>query len=238
MNFLGHIAVTTDAFDDIEAVESVEAVEVVKRGRALGAALPDLAAMAGVRFVRSELPEAVGRGVGDHHRADRAFHAHPAFRQGATGLRQGLLAQGLETGPSRAVAHAGWELLLDGCLTNDPVFVAWAVQVLAGAGALADHFDEPSARGRWERLCRHLADDVWWLGYRDPAFVAQRLYRRLAGRRRLQFGPEWTPTVAQGLAEAQPGVRASYEAVVTATVAALGPPPAGRDAAVVGIGGS
>ena len=135
MNVLGHIHVAlAGGRDDPEYL--------------LGAVLPDLAPMAGVRLrARSGLPGAVGEGVRCHLRADRAFHAHAGFRDGAAALRRAVAAAGVASGPSRAVGHAGWELLLDGTLVGTEVERAFHGAVRM-AGEVADAL-APADRARW-----------------------------------------------------------------------------------------
>src|SRR5690606_17656531 len=54
----------------------------------LGAVLPDLAPMAGVRVRRNELDGDLAEGVRCHLRTDAAFHAHRDFRAGSRALRE------------------------------------------------------------------------------------------------------------------------------------------------------
>ena len=87
MNVLGHIHVAlAGGRDDPEYL--------------LGAVLPDLAPMAGVRLrARSDLPGSVGEGVRCHLRADRAFHAHAGFRRRRRAPRRGRRGRRLRGRP-------------------------------------------------------------------------------------------------------------------------------------------
>ena len=85
MNFLAHAEVARRSGGDADFV--------------LGAVLPDLLPMAGVRLDRDAVPAAVAAGWSEHHRADAAFHASPTFAAGVAGLRTDLRRTSLTTGP-------------------------------------------------------------------------------------------------------------------------------------------
>jgi hypothetical protein len=104
MNFFGHVVVAT--------------WQPARDARtALGAMLPDLVGVAGLRGVAPGDPE-VARGVALHHRTDEVFHASDTFVSLQTLLRSALEARGIRGGPARAAAHVGIELLLDGLLLD------------------------------------------------------------------------------------------------------------------------
>lgn len=172
---------------------------------AYGAALPDLCSMAGIRMDRSLLPEAVGEGVALHHRTDTAFHSLAEFTTGAGHLRELLKAAGLPVGASRAVGHAGWELLLDGCLLERAGVEESFARVLEDAPEVVGSVS-PGERDRWRSLVSNMGSDRWWVGYRDPELVAVRLQRLLRARRRLSYGTEQIPLVAGALAVTKPVV--------------------------------
>jgi hypothetical protein len=195
----------------------------------LGAVLPDLAPIAGVRVRgRSGLPGAVGDGVRCHLRADRAFHAHGGFREGAAALRRAVAAAGVASGASRAVGHAGWELLLDGTLVGTEVEEAFHAGVRdAGeqvAGALG-----PDDRARWAAFLAR-ARGGGRLRYDEPRWVAERLHAMLARRPRLRLPDDQVATVAGALAAHAGAVVAAAPAVLRDTALAAGsaPSPAGR----------
>lgn len=179
----------------------------------LGTALPDLASMVGVRVDRALLPPTVAEGVACHLAADEAFHAHPVFREGSAALRADLRASGLATGPTRAVGHAGWELLLDGALVGGEVEAAYrssldvADVVLSAIGS--------DQRYRWSRLLAHRPAPP--LRYDDPVWVAERLRSMLAHRPRLGFDVGSAGVVAAVLAEHRPRVAAVADEVVRAS---------------------
>lgn len=181
----------------------------------LGAMVPDLAAEAGGRFsATSGWSTAVLDGVGWHRATDRAFHASRPFLDGVHRLREDLSAAGLARGPARAVAHAGWELVLDGVLLDDGATVGAYLAALDvppgrfGPGMAAADADRWSAA-----LARRRSLGVP-AAYADPAGVAEVLHRILQRRPRLSFGAASVPAVAAVLADHQPAVRAAAERVV------------------------
>jgi hypothetical protein len=187
----------------------------------LGAALSDLSAMAGLRFEVADLHEEIALGVRCHWATDRVFHADPAFVAGIKHLRSAAEAAGLAPGASRALAHAGWELLLDGVLAARPGAADPLLGALAGAAAASDAFG-PERRGPWERLVRRLLGDRLWTRYEDPAFVAERLFAMLARRPRLAFPPDAIGAATGVLTEARPDVAGVADAVLDRVVARLG----------------
>jgi hypothetical protein len=197
VNYLGHVAVAlATGREDPPFV--------------LGAALPDLASMAGVRVDRLLLPAAVAAGVGCHLRADEQFHAHPAFRDGSAALRRDLDAAGLPAGPRRAIGHAGWELLLAGTFVGGPAEAAHRSGLRSAALVLPalSH-----AHGvRWSTLIAQGPPSQ--LRYDEPAWVVDRLFAMLARRPRLSFDESLKPTVVEVLAGHQPSVAAVAATVV------------------------
>jgi len=188
--------------------------------QAFGAALPDLASMAGTRVERSLLPPSVEEGVALHHRTDTAFHALEAFHTGSRQIRQALFRAGLPTGPARAVGHAGYELLLDGCLLTRPGVQEEFIRVLAGAPDVAAAV-APADAGHWRELVAAMRDERWWLGYKDPQMVAGGLHRRLQPRRLLRFSQAELPAVSAALTAALPAVEAVTDGIIGAVVQAI-----------------
>jgi hypothetical protein len=210
VNFVAHINVA-------------RALEPADPEFALGAAVPDLAAMSGLPIDPDRLSPGLRRGVALHHRTDRAFHANPLFRAGAADLRHRLSAQGLPTGPVRAVGHAGWELLLDGCLLERPGTADGLVEVLTLGPALNTAASDRTEARRWTALVESLVTERWWMGYRSPLFVAQRLYGRLRARPRLAFEADRVADVARALEGSRADVDSVTDEVVSSTVSALAP---------------
>lgn len=214
MNFLGHTHVALAIGGDDPAF-------------LLGAALPDLAPMAGVRLARSGLDGALGAGVRCHIDADAAFHAHAAFLSGAGDLRRTVAARGVASGPARAVGHAGWELLLDGTLVGTDVEVAFRGALVAGeqVGPLL----APDDRPRWARFLARVRSSPG-LRYDDPHWVAARLHGMLAHRPRLRLPDHQVATVAGALDAAAGGVADVAALLLDDTAGATGRPigPSGR----------
>jgi hypothetical protein len=169
---------------------------------------------------RSRLPGAVGEGVALHHRTDTAFHSLVEFTTGAGHLRDLLKAAGLPVGASRAVGHAGWELLLDGCLLERAGVEDSFARVLAGAPDVVGSVSL-GEQDKWRALVSNLGSDRWWVGYRDPELVAARLQRLLRARRRLSYGTEQIPLVAVVLAATKAGVDEVTDHVMQAVGARL-----------------
>jgi hypothetical protein len=211
VNYLGHVAVALAGGRD-------------EPHFLLGAALPDLASMAGVRLDRDRATGPVADGVACHLAADTAFHDHPAFRAGAAALRRDLGAAGLATGPRRAIGHAGWELLLDGTLTGTHVEVAYREALAQGGAATAAVV--PGDRPRWAALLAHGAPPP--LRYDDPAWVAERLAAMLGRRPRLAMAADQVPVVAEVLDRHLEPVRAVASQVVADVAASVAASSAGR----------
>ena len=176
MNFLGHAAVARHHDDDPAYV--------------LGAVLPDLLPMAGLRLDRSAVGPQVAAGWRDHHRVDAAFHASADFTQGVRALHADL--HPLERGPRRAVAHVGWELLLDEVVADDAdTLVAFRAALEAGRDLHPD--------AGWHRLLDRLAAGPF-------VEVALRVHRTVGRRPRLAFDAELVPLVADVLERHRPTV--------------------------------
>ena len=175
MNFLAHAAVARREDDDPRFV--------------LGAVLPDLLPMAGVHLDRDAVATEVGAGWRAHHRADAAFHGCDAFLVGVSALRTDLRATELATGPRRAVAHVGWELLLDEAVVDD-------AEVVAAFRAALDEGRSLTDDRRWQGLLDRFTE----LGPSGPDVVAWRVHRAVSRRARLAFDEALVPQVADVLA--------------------------------------
>jgi len=210
VNFVGHVQVALLVESSHE-----DRIEV-----AFGAALPDLASMAGTRLDKAGLSGGVRAGVALHHRTDAVFHSLVEFRAGVQHLAEQLKASGLATGPSRAVAHAGWELLLDGCLLERAGVERDFTAVLDGGPDVADAVS-PADPERWRRLLTAMRSERWWLGYGDPELVARALQRRLSTRSRLSFSVAELPLVAEALVLAKPDVGRAVGPILEGGVAGV-----------------
>ena len=207
MNVLGHASVAIAWGGDDPAF-------------VLGAVLPDLASMIGVRVDRSRLEGPVAEGIRCHVAADSIFHDQPDFRAGSAALRRDLAGRGLDRGPVRAVGHAGWELLLDGTLVGSPAEAAYwrALEV----GELASDAITRSDLRRWQGFLAYGRRRPR-LRYDDPPWVAERLHDLLSRRPRLRFPRELLPAVADVLGAHAGGVAAVAPGVLT-TITAGRPP--------------
>jgi hypothetical protein len=154
----------------------------------LGAMLPDLLGMTGLRLREVYDPE-LARGVALHHATDGAFHVAPVFTSLCGDAIARLTRAGVERGTARAVGHVGVELLLDGALSDDSdarTLYTAALELAVGGGlndrvALAQPSDIPCLTSGLRRLSRAPIPEA----YRDPAVVADRLRAILAPRPRL-----------------------------------------------------
>lgn len=206
MNYLGHAHVALASGEDVHA------------RYILGAVLPDVASMAGVRVQYQRLPEPMAAGVRHHQRADAVFHAHPAFRQGMAALRGDLAAAGLAGGAARAVGHVGWELLADGALLGSPAEVAYW-QSLALGDEVRNALDG-SDQERWARLLDY-RERRPVLRYDEPAWVAARLHAILDRRPRLRFPAPQVAPVCEVLARHAVRVRSAMPGVLQDVGASL-----------------
>ena len=184
MNFLAHAAVAARHDNDPLFV--------------LGAALPDLLPLIGARVERDTLPARVLDGWMAHHRADAAFHEHPEFVRGVSTLRVDLRDTDLTTGPRRAAAHVGWELLLDEAVMADEDGIA-AFRAAVHAGR--DVLDDPS----WPALVDRISN-LRPAPPQTPDVVAERVQRACSRRARLAFDVALVPQLAVVLGRHQPRV--------------------------------
>jgi hypothetical protein len=199
-----------------------------------GALLPDLASMARVRLeAGASRASPLAAGIRCHHAADAAFHSHAAFVTGAAAVRRELLAAGLPTGPARAVAHAGYELLLDATLVGgeagDAYRRAFARHATADATLAVlrsgDH-------ARWRAFVaahdsRGMPRPAHGVGSGiDVEEIADRLVAILRHRPRLALAAADAPLVVAALARRVEDVRGSapglLASVVDATFASCG----------------
>ncbi|MGE0879655.1 MAG: hypothetical protein AB7L13_03950 [Acidimicrobiia bacterium] len=205
MNFYAHLTIARQAGESAAV--------------GFGAMVPDLARMARVRMP-AVLPDDIARGVWLHHRTDEAFHANREFLHGSSALRAALDRRGtdgLGPGARRAIAHVGWELMLDGVLarrTNS----AWWVGAWEHASSVA-----PVERGGygWTRLSQDLSHDRWPERYADTDWIAERLVYILGARPRLAFDPACTGAVADALGEVRAHVDRTATAVVSDVLGAV-----------------
>lgn len=201
MNVAGHIAIAVRLHPDDVSLW-------------LGAALPDLAAMGRFRLMGETSDAAVASGIALHHRTDEAFHRHRHFTMPMARLRTALTDDGLGRGATRAVAHVGPELLIDGELLDRaslPEAVEAAFDTIVGSLDALEGLVVEEQRENWRR---HLAQVRSWglpQDYADAGAVANRLHRILARRPRLAFDSDQIATIGRRLGEEQPGIVARVD---------------------------
>lgn len=204
MNFFGHAAVAS-WHGDAPAL-------------ALGAMLPDFATMCGARLAPQVDAELVA-GVALHHATDAVFHHAPVVVGLFRDAEARLTARGVRRGPTRACAHVGVELLLDGALLPEPDYRRAFAAAMAHDVAVAWSDDDGAARFAIlrERLRAH-----------DPprdlssgAGVAARLVRILAGRPLLAIAADEHAAVTAVMDELVLRVVAATPTVLTQVRAAL-----------------
>jgi len=192
VNFFGHAAVAAWARPATPAF-------------ALGAMLPDFAAISGARSTRA-VDDVTARGVSLHHATDEAFHSAADFVELMGSLRGRLEAVGLSRASAWASAHVAVELLLDGTLVADTRTGTLYLEALRNARShlacaaeeqpLLDHFID--------RMRDHGVPH----GYADPRFVATRVERALARRPRLSLRPGQVDALGIALDDIAARVRA------------------------------
>jgi hypothetical protein len=207
MNFLAHAAVARRIDDDPAFV--------------LGAVLPDLLPMAGlpIRSGHAFVPGPDGSvtrsaaGWALHHHVDEVFHELPAFRTGVQALRVELRGTALDTGPRRAVAHVGWELLLDDALADDgATIVAFRDALLLGR----ERDDSPAWRSLVDRLL-----DAHPHAPSSTRAIAERVHRAVSRRPRLAFDPAHLDGVTEVLERHRSPIAGAAPGIVdTVTLAA------------------
>jgi len=180
----------------------------------VGCMLPDLAAIARVRL--GPAPGDIGLGVSFHHACDAAFHDGPWFRATNGALRDALVGAGVDRGPARACSHAGIEMLLDGALLAEPGVARHAEIVLGAVDARAHELGTlatPTARRQWVERLRLIGSSLEPQRYADARFVAERLHRMTAGRRRIELPERHVAVVASTLREFQAPITAAAPVV-------------------------
>jgi acyl carrier protein phosphodiesterase len=202
MNFFGHAVVSLWHSDDRHFV--------------LGAMLPDLCAMLGLRLAPVD-HEAIAAGVDFHHRTDAAFHGCERFVGLCTQTVERLTARGVGRGTSRAVAHVGTELLLDGLLSEESSSRATYTDVLMLA--IEERLSAalpapPEAQDRLHRGLTRLRQAPIPEAYLDPTFVGDRLQAMLAPRPRLAFQPGDLVEVTQELRSLSSEVASSWREIL------------------------
>ena len=155
-------------------------------GFVLGAMLPDLAPMAGLKL-KAVHDDALAAGRRFHVTCDSAFHAVPHFTELVVASSRALQEAGVRRGPARGAAHVGLELLLDGWIAGSRGVPQGYRAALAAAPAFAQRIEfeaRPDALS-FEGLCGKIAASELPAAYADPGFTSARVARVLARRPRL-----------------------------------------------------
>ncbi len=189
MNFIGHAAVALWERRDPAFV--------------LGAMLPDLANMAGLRLPRSLASAALAEGVAHHHQVDDLFHADAAFTALTQLTLDRLSALGVPRGPARGVAHVGVEMLLDGELLRDLEVQDAYEGALTQLSLVRGLFPAPIDQARWDALALRLHAHGAPHDYRDTDAVALRLMHVFKTRPRLALDSESEQIVRRTLPDVQ-----------------------------------
>jgi hypothetical protein len=155
----------------------------------LGSMLPDFATMSGTRLAGVTDPR-VAAGVALHLRTDDAFHSAPTFLALQAIAHRALDERAVGWGTTRAVAHVGTELLLDGVLLARHASLPYlgaldAAHTLAVEDAQAIAWKDQGAG--FAVLLARLREAGPPLAYQQPERVAEFLERALARRPRLCF---------------------------------------------------
>jgi hypothetical protein len=215
VNLVGHVAVALEPEAPPPSTDFL-----------VGCMLPDLAAIARVRVARPTGD--LGEGVAFHHACDAVFHESAWFHDANRALRDALLDAGIDSGPARACSHAGVEMLLDGRLVADETVDAHARVVLdavsAGAPALGA-LAPVEVRDVWVERLQMIGSSLDPARYRDPRFVAERLHRMTAGRRRIALRAQDVDTVTVVLRAFQPGIADAAPDVVAEVRSGVPIPP-------------
>ena len=176
----------------------------------LGAALPDIAAIGRFRLLGSTDDEELQTGIALHHLTDDAFHRDPWFTSRQRRLTDSLREAGLERGPTRAVAHVGPELLLDGALLQQSDLrdtINLALSEIETCSPLLTPLVQANAdTAGWLDHLRKFTGGGMPTDYHDPTAVAGRLQRILANRKRLAFSGDEIDLVAKELAVEANGI--------------------------------
>lgn len=205
MNFFGHAVVGLWQSDDARFL--------------LGAMMPDLCGMLGIRAARAQdaTIATLGEGVEFHHRTDAAFHGCDRFVALCSQTVETLTARGVGRGTARAVGHVGTELLLDGLLSKQGKARAAYTQALAlgvaerlSESVLVDRDDQTRMHNGLARLLRAPIPEA----YSDPMFVADRLQWILSSRPRLAMQPHDMPIVQSELTRLAHDVSATWTEIL------------------------
>ena len=196
---------------------------------ALGSMLPDFATMSDGRLQGSSHAD-VQAGIAHHHETDAVFHAAPTFVRLCGESAARMEAEGVRWGTSRAVAHVGLELLLDGVLLHGgpPAVRDTYVRALRRASP-ADlgttlRWRSDASGARFDLVLRRLLDYGLPDEIGEPEIVFTRLVRILGPRDRLRIEPEHQDPVRREIHRLAPDVRRDADALMHEVRQGLGAP--------------
>jgi hypothetical protein len=208
MNFFGHAVIAKRR----EAARGGVRAEFV-----LGAMLPDFASMLRVRPPQAT-SGALGEGLRFHHATDDAFHGSESFLEFSRHASSFLAAAGLSRGSSRAVAHVGVELLLDGALAQESAANEAYLSALDAAltKPTAGHIQWEAVEhaAKFEHLCHSLRARGALRGDAPADVVAERLRNILASRPRLALDEAGQSVVRDWVVTTRPLIVSRAELIV------------------------
>jgi hypothetical protein len=179
----------------------------------LGAMLPDLTSMLGFGVPSSSDP-LLHEGIQFHHTTDAAFHGAGRFVAMCSDGVRSMSAVGMRRGSARAIAHVGIELLLDGRMSADEH--ARAAYGSALRSAVEERWSErlglasEEQRTKMHQGLARLEHAPIPEGYKDPAFVVDRLQAILARRPRLALVPGEAEIAAEYIRSADVSLAESW----------------------------
>ncbi len=210
MNLLAHMAVARAVRDEAPYL--------------LGAALPDLASPVRCRLTEPSGVDALDAGIRLHHRTDAVFHGLGWFLDLQASIGSALRDRGVGRGPSRAAAHVGIELLLDGALESDEHLGAAADDALRALETHRVAVESMAAAGteqRWSGQLDRIVGHARPRDGMDADLVAARLERICARRPRLAFAEGDRAIVSDVLEGVADEVDAAADNVVLAVLEGL-----------------
>lgn len=209
MNFFGHAWIA--------------AQRRIDPGFVLGAMLPDLAPMAGLRIEALE-DAGIEAGVKFHFASDAAFHRAPHFVRLVAASSRALQDAGVRRGPARGAAHVGIELLLDGWIAREHGVPLVYGEALAKATSLSGQvrFKRRTDAISLDELCQRIERSALPGAYIEPTFTGARVVRALSRRPRLALDDAEGQLVANWLSEIAPELGENAGALLAGVAETVG----------------
>ncbi len=190
----------------------------------LGAMLPDLLTMSGLRRCRSN-DSGIDWGIALHHATDHWFHADPFFQEALRDQRRELSALGLSRGAAAAAAHVGLELLLDQYLAKQQgtrTDFLLALHLARSQVRKRLVFETSDAEMRFNELLAHLSERGGPRTATTPERTAAQIAWTLAPRPRLRLEPSALGLVAAWAEQARDHYAAEWPCWLTSLATSLG----------------